>query len=259
MKPLVALLFLLSLVACQSQNNDDLPATKTISPPAAQAVPAKTDEPPTRATTQETTKLTPEVKNTDSKQQDPPRPPLFENFQGAPQLSLFPRTGAYRPEDNDTEGMQYWRTFIEHLLRTSGPTKAKGATDGNISFGFRGIKGIDSVGFFSPIAVQPTTRYEIRTTFSCDLTAGATAGIGILEFNKFLWVGEQYPESLIKESQVGAQVGVRLKGKVEKQLQTFSFTTGPKTAMIHLIFFREGKPDRNTVTIDDISIKEAAH
>jgi len=247
MKFLTILLILLSLAACQSQTGEEKNNTAKIAAP----VPAGGDIKAPQETPTETQETATE------EQQTPPAPPLFENFQATPKLSLFPRAGAFRPEDDDDKGLPYWRTYIDHLIRTSGPMKTDDNAEGNLAFGFRAVKGLDSVGLFSPLAVKPDTTYEVRTNFSCDLIKGASAGIGILEFDEFMWIGDQYPESLSKEHQVGSQTGISLTGLVKKQEQKFTFTTGPKTKMIHLLFFRDGEHDRNPVIIDDIGIKEA--
>jgi hypothetical protein len=230
MKLLTILLFILSLMACQSQSDNE------------QAKTAKVEAPRT-------------TEKNISEEPNPPTPPLYEDFQASPKLSLFPRAGSFRPEDDDKEGLPYWSTYIEHLTRTSGPLKTGAETESNIAFGFRAIKGIDSVGLFSPIAVEPGTTYEVTAVFSCDLIEEASAGIGVLEFNQFLWIGDQFSESMAKEHQTGAQQGVKLSGKVESQQQSFTFTTGPQTKMIHLVFFRDGAQDRNPVVIDDIGIR----
>ncbi len=188
----------------------------------------------------------------------PPTPPLFENFEGEPQLSLFPRVGDYRPENDDSERLPYWGTFIEHVLKTSGV--AKGVRDGAPSraFGFRSINTLDSIAFFTPLAVEPQTVYQVSFRLKADLPEGAMAGIGVLEFDEFLWVGEQYSESLALKHQTGVQEGVRISGKIDWEPTVFSFTTGPATRMIHLVFFREGKHDRLPVLWDDIAIEKAA-
>lgn len=253
MKNLLILLLCctLPLMACQSKK-EEAPANQTLEP-AAVAPPSSESAMKSPETATETEAAQPT--ETTIKEQIPPTPPLTENFQGAPQLSLFPRAGAYRPEDDDVNGLQFWRTYIEHLLRTSGPLKESDQSD-NVKFGFRSIKGIDSVGIFSPIAVKPATRYRVSALFSCDLAEGASAGIGVLEFDTFQWIGEQFSESMSKEHQVGSQSGVNLTGKVENQRQSFDFTSGAQTGMIHLVFFREGTQDRNPVLIDDIRIEE---
>jgi hypothetical protein len=253
MKLAMALILLLSLTACQTQTPDEKPPEQNLSEKSRPEQAAKT---PAAADAQQSSSGAAPKDDGASERPEPPRPPLFEDFQGQPQMSLFPRAGAYRPELEDNRGLQFWRTYIDHLLRTSGPVKVDQAGQENLVFGFRAIKGIDSVGFFSPIAVHPSTRYEVRASVSCDLAPGATAGIGLLEFDKFQWLGEQFPESLSKKTQIGSRIGVSLQGKVEKQPQTFSFTTGPETEMIHLVFFRDGEHDRNMVAIDNISIKQ---
>ncbi len=222
------------LVACQSE------------PKSATAPAAQKDLQPVNTLT------SPEKK---PPQASPPAPPLVENFQGRPQLSLFPRAGAYRPEDKDERELQFWKTYIDHLIRTSGPLKPDDKSD-NIAFGFRAIKGLDSIGFFSPIAVEPKTEYSVRVRFTCDLAQGAKTGVGLQEFSQFKWIGEQYPESLVKQLLLGTHRAIDLEGKVDGQLKDFTFTTGPDTAMIHLIFFRDGSHDRNPVIIDDIEISE---
>lgn len=192
----------------------------------------------------------PERSQTD--EQAPPAPPLKEDFEGEPRLSLFPRVGDFAPEESDKEGQSYWLTFIDHLVRTSGPIKGKNGS----GFAIRGIKSIDSVGFFSPLAVQPDTGYRVTFRFWGNLPEGGQSGAGILEFDEFLWVGDQYPKSLSEKHFQRAQVGVQLTGNHDGATQSFTFRTGAKTRMIHLVFFREGTVDRNPVIVDDIEIRQ---
>lgn len=191
-----------------------------------------------------------------TEEQAPPAPPLRETFDGEPRLSLFPRVSAFRPEDGDTEGLSYWGTFIDHLIRTSGLVE-KAGRGGSRAWAVRSIKGIDSVAFFSPLAVKPQTAYRVSFALKCELPKEATAGVGVIEFDEFLWIGEQYPESLLRQHQTGAREGVRLKGKEEWKEHSFTFTTSPKTRMVHLILFRDGAEDRkHPVLFDDIRIEE---
>lgn len=238
-KYLLLLASCLLITACQSQKSDVVTPAESESEKTAISQPVETEK-------------------SEVEEQTPPSPPLFENFQASPLLSLFPRAGAFRPEDDDDKGLAFWRTYIDHLIRTSGPMKTDENENGNIVFGFRAVKGLDSVGIFSPISVMPETTYEVSAKISCDLSEGATTGIGVLEFDKFLWVGEQFSESMAKKNQVGTQPGISLTGLIENQEQKFTFTTGPNTRMIHLLFFREGEHDRNPIIVDDIGIKEMA-
>lgn len=183
----------------------------------------------------------------------PPTPPIREDFEGEPKLSLFPRVGDFRPEDDDQEGLSYWATYIDHLSRTSGVLTNKDASKGR-AFGFRGIKSVDSVGFFSPLAVVPDTTYRVSYRLWSNLSPGGTTGIGILEFDEFLWVGDQLPRSLSEKHFQRSQPGIKLTDDHAGKVQSFTFRTGPRTRMIHLVFFREGTPDRNPVVIDDITI-----
>ena len=186
--------------------------------------------------------------------QDPPTPPIFEDFQGEPQLSLFPRAGDFRPED-DSDRLPYWNTFIEHLIKVTGVVEEK--TTGRRGWTFRSINTIDSVGFFSPLGVEPNTEYQVSFKLTAELIEGATAGMGVLEFNKFLWIPNQYTEELFKQHYRGSHEGIRLTGEASES-QTFTFKTGPETKMIHLVLFREGTHDRNSLMFDDIEIKAAA-
>lgn len=184
----------------------------------------------------------------------PPGPPIHEDFEGEPKLSLFPRVGDFRPEEADKEGLSYWATFIDHLSRTSGLLTSKDTAKGR-AFSFRSIKGIDSVGFFSPLAVAPDTGYRVSYRLWSNLAPGGTTGVGILEFNEFLWISDQLPRSLSEKHFHRSQLGFKLTDGHDGKTQSFSFRTGPQTRMIHLVFFREGTPDRNPVIIDDIEIK----
>lgn len=186
-----------------------------------------------------------------SQEQGLPQPPIFEDFQGQPQLSLFPRVGDFRPADG-SEQLPFWNTFIEHLIKVTGV--AENSTTGNRAWAFRGINTIDSVGYFSPLAVSPQTSYQVSFRITTDLADGASAGIGILEFDEFLWVGEQYSEELFNKHIRNTLEGRRLSGTNDNLHQSFSFTTGPETRMIHLVLYREGSNDRNNVMFDELGI-----
>jgi hypothetical protein len=188
----------------------------------------------------------------DTTKSTPPAPPINETFEAAPQLSLFPRAGDVRPEETE-ERFPYWKTFIEHIVKTSGPANIV-RDESKTSWALRGIKTIDSVGYFSPLAVQPATSYQVTFQIKTELAEGASAGIGVLEFSEFLWIGNQFTEAQLNEFVTGSQEGVRLTGTRDWEEQSFTFTTDPQTNMIHLIFFREGEHDRKPVLFDDISI-----
>lgn len=185
----------------------------------------------------------------------PPAPPILENFQATPQLSLFPRLGDFRPEE-DEERLPFWNTYREHLLKTSGVVLTDSVT-GNRAFSFRGIKGIDSTGFFAPLAVEPGKNYLLKLKLKAELEDAENTGVGVLEFHDFLWIAEQYTESLHQTYFLGAQELLRINGTKGWQNFEFNFTTGAQTGMIHLIFFREGQTiSREPVILDDISLTE---
>lgn len=186
----------------------------------------------------------------------PPKPPMLETFDGEPQLSLFPRVGAFRPEDGDQEGSSFWLTYIDHLLRTSGAIDGAGRSGGR-AWALRSLSGIDSVAFFSPLAVEPLTTYRVRFAFRGELPQGGSAGVGILEFDNFLWIGEQFPQTLQQKHQTGAHPGISLQGgNIDWAEQGFQFTTSAHTRMVHLILFRDGAADRqHSVFFDDIAIE----
>lgn len=193
---------------------------------------------------------------TESPLETPPSPPLLEDFEGEPRLSLFPRTGDYRPADDDSERLPYWRTFLQHLTKTSGllvlPAPQQHA--GRV-FALRSVAGLDSIGFFSPLEVLPQRSYQVSLDVRTELPEGGVFGVGVLEFDHFLWVGEQYTEALVKEHQTGVQPGLELRGNRPWQQHQFRFTTGVRTGMVHLVFYREGTADRRPVLFDDIRIE----
>lgn len=211
--------------------------------------PPVADQPPAAADDQQAESSEPTEQ---SSEQDLPRPPILEDFQGAPQLSLFPRVGDYRPED-DSDRLPYWKTFIEHLVKVSGITEDQAT--GNRSWVFRSINTINSAGYFSPLAVEPQTNYQVTFRLDATLPEGATAGIGIIEFNEFLWIPVQYTEEIFNEHFRGSQEGARLGGTVKGE-HSFTFTTGSDTRMIHLVLFREGTHDRSSVMFDDVRIAQ---
>jgi len=183
----------------------------------------------------------------------PPATPVVESFEGAPQLSLFARLGDYRPEDDDSVALPFWRTYVEHLVKISGVAVVDDG--GNRAFALRGIKGLDSVGFFSPLAISPDTAYEVSFRARTRLPEGGTAGVGVLEYDRFLWISEQYAETLDRQHRRGMHAGVVLSGGNDWERHAFRFTTGADTGMIHLILFREGAAGRDPVFFDDIRIE----
>lgn len=190
----------------------------------------------------------------------PPSPPIHEDFESAPRLSLFPRIGDYRPAEEETERLAYWKTFLLHLTKTSGlqeiPSPQQQA--GRV-FALRSVAGLDSLGFFSPLEVLPQRSYQVSLQVKTELPENGIFGVGILEFDRFLWVGEQYTQALVQEHQTGAQQGLELRGEQPWQNHQFRFTTGPETGMVHLVFYREGASDRRPVLFDNIRIELLPH
>jgi len=241
------LLLTLLLVACQEETTP--PQVPVKAEPTAQV-----DSPD--ATASSTTSATVEAGKPPGAEQPPadntpPQPPVLEDFQGEPKLSLFPRVGDYQPEPN-SERHPYWRTFINHLVNVTGVVDNQ--ENGQRGWVFRSISSIDSLGYFAPLAVKPNKSYHVSFETTGELPAGASAGIGVLEFDTFLWVGQQYTEALYIEHFLAAHEGKRLTGNINGR-HAFSFTTGPDTNMIHLVLFREGPHDRNSLMFDNIRIE----
>jgi hypothetical protein len=121
------------------------------------------------------------------------------------------------------------------------------------------LVGVESLGFFAPLAVRPGASYRVSFDFTGELPKGGSAGIGVLEFDQFLWVGEQFGQTLLKEHQTGVHPGVRLTGKQKWASHSFTFKVSPRGGMIHLLLFRDGKTDRKQpVRFDNIAIEEVA-
>lgn len=187
----------------------------------------------------------------------PPTPPVIETFEETPQLSLFPRVVDFQPEPDDTERLPYWRSFMEHVIKTSG-VKIVSTEPPNRALLIKSIASIDSVAFFAPLAVDPGASYQVSFKFKGDIPEGGRAGIAALEFSEFLWIGEQFTESQSKQYQLGVIQGQDMEGSQEWQVQNYSFTVGPKTKMIHLVFYRDAEDGKEPVLFDDISIAAAA-
>lgn len=185
-----------------------------------------------------------------------PTPPIHEDFEGPPRLSLFPRIGDFRPAEEEVERLAFWKTYLLHLTKTSGllETPAPQQQAGRV-FALRSVAGLDSIGFFAPLDVLPQRNYQVSLQVKTELPENGIFGIGVLEFDRFLWVGEQYTQALVQEHQTGVQPGLELRGQHPWKQHQFRFTTGPNTGMVHLVFFREGTADRRPVLFDDIRIE----
>jgi hypothetical protein len=186
----------------------------------------------------------------------PPSIPVTETFDREPQFSLFARVAAYRPADADSEALDVWTNDIDHIQRISG-MRPKSGRDNSHGWVLHGIKEMSSVAFFAPLAVKPATRYHVSFDFKGELPKGAGAGISVLEFTEFLWIGEQFTEALSKKYQSGAFPGKGVKSKGDWQKYSFDFTTSPQAGMIHLILYRDGNMDSvEPVFFDNIAIIE---
>jgi len=230
---------LLALTACDS-------------PPAP---PASTTKPV--ATAAKESLAAPEQPTGDSEQPRPPAPPLNENFDGDPQLSIFPRVGEVRPDPADSQQTGIWAAYIDHLLRTSAIAPGEGGSKDR-ALTFKGFQGVESLGFFAPLAVKPATRYTISFDCRGDLAEGVNAGIGVMEYREFLWIGEQFTRSENEKYLVGRQEGARAQGSKTMQNYQFSFQTGNETRMIHIVLYLDGMNGNNPVFFDNIRIEPAS-
>ena len=231
----------LAVLACLAGCREEPPQTATHSRQEAnRPVVTSKASAPTQATGQ-----------AEAADKQPPRPPLRENFQAEPKLSFFPRVGAFQPP-RDSGRHPDWRTGINQLVKVTGV--AENAADGSRGWVFRSINAIDSLGYFAPIAVEPDRIYQVTFKLIADLPAGASAGMSILEFDEFLWIAEQYTEETYNRHFQGVHEGRRLTGKGHG-MQAFVFATGPETRMVHLVMFREGTHDGNSLMFDDIEIR----
>ena len=172
-------------------------------------------------------------------------------MKGHTSRSFFPRIGDFQPP-RDSQRHSDWRSHINQLIKVT--RVAENAADGSRGWVFRSLKAIDSLGYFAPVAVEPGRIYQVTFKLIADLPAGASAGIRVLEFDDFLWTGEQYTEETYSRHFRGVHEGRRLTGKGHG-IQAFAFSTGPETRMVHLVMFREGTHDDNSLMFDDIEIR----
>jgi hypothetical protein len=236
---ILALFGIMSLLGCQSKEERGPTQEKETAAQISQPSPEKNqqqDQPTTPPT--------------------PPTPPITETFEGSPQLSLFPRVADFQPEPDDSERLPYWRTFMEHIQKTSG-VRIVSKEPTNNALQIKSLDSIDSVAFFAPIAVEPGVSYDISLKFKGEMPAGGRAGIAALEFSEFLWIGDQFTESQTRQYQVGVIKGKDLESSAEWQEHSHSFTVGPKTKMIHLVFYRDAEDGKEAVFFDDIAITAA--
>lgn len=236
------LLLCLSLCACRSEKEG----------PASPAVvsPQQNSSPPSAMPASNAGTPTP------SNEPTPPGIPVTETFDREPQLNLFPRVAAYRPADDDSKGLSFWNSYLEHVLRTSGMRPGSGRNRSN-GWVLHGISGLDSISFFAPLKVNPSAHYKVTFDFKGEIPKGGSAGIGVLEFKEFLWVDEQFTEAMCKEFQTGAYPGKMIQTGGEWKTYTFDFTVSPQAGMIHLIFYRDGVMQREKpVVFDNISVTE---
>jgi spermidine synthase len=187
-----------------------------------------------------------------------PRPvgSITETFDhGKQRLSLFPRLGSHRPENEEGKDLAVWSANMEQFASSSGIRDGAGI-EGSRGLLVKSIAGAGSSAYFAPLAVRPSTVYSVSFAVKSGTEGGGEAGVGLQEFIKFLPTGEQPTGSVIRKFLIGGKDEVRLKGSRNWETHSFSFRTTPRTRMVHLVFYREGKHDHNPVVFDNLRISE---
>jgi hypothetical protein len=118
-----------------------------------------------------------------------------------------------------------------------------------------GIKGLSSVGYSTPIIVEPSRNYRVEFWMKSGMGNDEEGGVGYLEYDTLIPTRQQLTQVENARHIVGGEDSVRIKGEHGWKKFTFDFTTGPESEMVHVFFYREGDPGPGPLIFDDISIR----
>lgn len=181
----------------------------------------------------------------------------IETFDGEPLLPLFARIGNYRPAgsqsgyDND---LLRWSASFGYFQRVAGIKKSIGR-EGSRGMTVRGIPGVGSTAYFSPLPIDPSATYTVELWAKSDATEQSVWGVGWFEFDRFTTESKQPSKAFIDEHLVLGKNMIRMKGAKEWEKYSFSLTPSEESMMGHLLFYWEGAPDGKSVVFDNIKIE----
>jgi len=178
---------------------------------------------------------------------------IFEDFDGVFQVPLLPHVGTYRPEKSEKE-FPVWSTNLDYFVRISGIVKNSGRKDSD-GLVINGVEGLASVGYKMPIIVEPSRKYRMEFWLKSRMRKTEEGGVGYLEYDVLIPTKQQLTQAENVQHIVHGKDSVRIKGEHEWKMYAFEFTTAPRTQMVHIFIYREGKPGPGPLILDDISIQ----
>jgi hypothetical protein len=105
-----------------------------------------------------------------------------------------------------------------------------------------------------PVEVAPAAEYEVRCWMRCDGGVGGSAGIAVTEYDDREDDGLQPTASFIARHAVGASTPVERKGTSGWSEVSFRFVASPKTVLVRIFFFLDGKRG-SRASFDDIAVR----
>jgi spermidine synthase len=176
-----------------------------------------------------------------------------EDFDGAAKLPFIPVVGPYRPEAADEESYSDWRADLAHLTRTSGVVRGAG-WGGSSGLVLKGIR-ISPSGYLVPLEVEPMADYEVRCRMSSDAGIAGTAGVTVSEYDTPVDDGAQPTAAFNDLHLVRTLKPLGGKGSRGWSAVSFRFGASPKTRLVRIFFFLDGKQG-SSAAFDDIVLKK---
>jgi hypothetical protein len=181
-----------------------------------------------------------------------PESGVTENFDRAPRFPLIPTSGLERPDEEDWEAFQVWRTDFSYLTRTSGIVRGEGR-NGSAGLVLKAIRTSPS-GYIVPLEVEPDADYAGRCWLRTDAGAGGKAGVRVLEYDTPENDGVQPTRAFDERHLMRISDPVVQAGNQGGTDRAFRFRTSPRTRLVRLYFFLEGARG-SRATFDDVVLE----
>lgn len=189
--------------------------------------------------------------------EEPGRLAASSGLPGGVPLDLYPAIGAYRPEEHEeTRSWAVWVGSMDLFLDTSG-IRRDGKHGEEKVLRISGLAGTSYASFFLPVPVSPSSEYEVAFGMIPPADPEVSAGCAVMEFDTLFPGNGQPSKDATNLHHLETVVGIRVPGGADasRKRHAFRFRTSPVTKMVHIHYFREGKPEGGDALFGGIDVR----
>ncbi len=188
---------------------------------------------------------------------DPPREityPLQESFGKESPLVLSPKVGLFQPDDDDERGMIEWEA-LETLMESLSGVETGMGRDGGRALVIRSVPGIQDSAVSILLPVRGGKRYEIEFDYDASAECTISAGLGVLQFDRWKPTRWDFGREEYAEHEIGREFLFTAKNDAGWHRGRAAFTAAPDAKAADLRFLSQECPGGSWV-VDNLTIRE---